>query len=262
MTKAKQFKAAGVAIILATAALAASPARAADMGAEPLLPPPAAEPLVEWGSGWYLRGDIGVSNEKRDPMMRLPGLQSSVKSGTGFGVDVGAGFAFGDNFRTDLTLGVRKRYDQNLTSSYDCVGGAPDTCSAYASTRVERYPILANAYYDFGRFGGLRPYIGAGVGIGIIDVSWARTDTFSDGTQIYAGPGTPGFTQTPLAGAKTNVNLSYALMAGVGYDLSDGFTLDLGYRFLDMGKVRFPGSGTSAKLRDHEVRVGLRYRID
>jgi opacity protein-like surface antigen len=55
-------------------------------------------------------------------------------------------------------------------------------------------------------------------------------------------------------------------MAGVGYDISDGVTLDVGYRFLDMGKsvaIPYAGAGVrTVNLREHQVRVGLRYRID
>lgn len=263
MTKAKQLKAAGVAIFLAAGALAGSPARAADMGGEPLLPPPAVEPMVEWGSGWYLRGDIGVSDDKRDPMMRLPGLNERVKSSTGFGGDLGVGYLLGDSVRTDLTAGFRKRYTQELTSSYGCVtpGGLLDQCSAYGRARVSRYPILVNAYFDFGKFGNLRPYVGAGVGVGLVDVRWTRDDMYSSGAAVIANNGS-AIGQTPLAGNKTLTNFAFALMAGVGYDLSDGFTLDVGYRYLDMGKVSIAGANASAKLREHEFRVGLRYRID
>lgn len=256
---------------LACAALmagAAPAARAADLAAPMRMAAPAAEPMVEWGSGWYLRGDIGVSDDKRDPMMRLPGaVQGGGKSATSVGADFGVGYQFSDYFRTDATVGTGRVIKQKLTSTYNCFYiplGQNGACDETARVQVNRVPMLVNAYADLGNYGGLRPYLGAGAGVTAMEAKWDRSAVFNGSLPFsYANfPATYG--QSPNVGKKAKWNFTYALMAGLGYDLRDGLTLDVGYRFLDMGAVKIPnaGQGVAGKQREHEVRVGLRYRID
>ncbi len=78
--------------------------------------------------------------------------------------------------------------------------------------------VLGNVYFDFDMDSSFSPYIGAGAGYG-----W---DSGDDG-------------------------FAYALMAGVGFDLSDHLTLDIGYRYRDMD------SGPES----HEVLGGLRFEF-
>lgn len=294
MTTAKLFGTTGAAIARAAVASAAgvsiglflsvASASAADMAAPAQLPAPAAEPMVEWGSGWYLRGDLGVSDDKRDPMMRMPGtITSADKGGTGLGGDIGFGYQFSSMFRSDVTAGIRRRSVQNLASSDNCqIGTNPvvangvvtgttpitDSCTATGRTGINRYPLLVNAYVDLGSFGGLHPYVGAGVGAAILRMKYNRHELRSDGMTTYDVNFTDQFTgqsvrmTNELNGTKSKTNFAYALMAGVGYDIADGLTLDVGYRYLNMGKVKVPGATTNAKLQEHEARVGLRYRID
>jgi opacity protein-like surface antigen len=56
-------------------------------------------------------------------------------------------------------------------------------------------------------------------------------------------------------------------MAGVAYDLTTHTKIDVGYRYLNMGKINGVASAsgaspTSAKSTAQEVRIGLRYVID
>jgi opacity protein-like surface antigen len=59
-------------------------------------------------------------------------------------------------------------------------------------------------------------------------------------------------------------------MAGVGYQISDKAILDVGYRYIDMGKISSQRSDTAGfvnpavKIDDiaaHEVKIGLRYHF-
>ena len=268
MMTAKLLARTGAAIAAAFFTCAIGPgATAADLLAPAPMDAPLAEPLVEWGSGWCLRGDLGVSDDKRDPMMRLPGVPGKLsKRAVGLGADIGMGYQWNEMFRTDLTVGMRKRIDQTISSTYSCFH-IPTTqsgaCDETARTRIDRYPLMANAYLDLGTYGGLRPYVGAGAGVAFVKEKWDRRAYFNGSTPFAYVDFPPEYGQSPISGSKTRTNFAYALMAGVGYDLADGLTLDIGYRFLDMGKVRIPGAGAvNAKLREHEARIGLRYRID
>lgn len=269
MGTAKLFGRTGAAVIAAFVAAAAGSGAtvAADLGAPMPMAAPASEPLVEWGSGWYLRGDLGFSDEKRDPMMRLRGeVKGGGKSSNGFGGDLGFGYQFSDFFRSDATFGIRRRLDQTLTSSSACTlaSGEVGVCSEGAKISVDRFPMLVNAYADLGSYGGLRPYLGAGVGAAVIRETWNRGAFFNGVTPVTYAGNVSTYGASPNVGKKTRYNFAYALMAGVGYDIRDGVTFDVGYRYLDMGSAKIPnaGAGVSSKLREHEVRVGIRYRID
>jgi opacity protein-like surface antigen len=260
---------AAVAAVALIAGATLSGALAADLSAPPPMAAPASEPLVEWGSGWYLRGDMAVMEDKRDPMMRLPGTVSGAnRSKTGFGADLGFGYQFSEMLRADATFGLAARSKQTLTSRYACTltSGQDGTCDETARTSIDRYPLLANVYVDLGAFGGLRPYLGAGAGVAFVTQSWDRNAVFDRTTPFAYANVSPTYGASPNVGKTSVTRFAYALMAGVGYDISDGVTLDVGYRFLDMGKsvaIPYAGAGVrTVNLREHQVRVGLRYRID
>ena len=56
----------------------------------------------------------------------------------------------------------------------------------------------------------------------------------------------------------TYYNFAWALMAGAAYDIYDHTKLEIGYRYLNLGRI----SGVSTTLNSQEVRAGIRYMID
>ncbi len=50
-------------------------------------------------------------------------------------------------------------------------------------------------------------------------------------------------------------------MAGFGYALTDNATIDIGYRYVNMGSF-VDITGFSQRLTSQEVRVGVRYQVD
>src|SRR5665213_2126497 len=111
MRSVKFFVAAGAASLLSSAAFAA------DMPS--IMPPPPqpyyAPPPVEDFGGWYLRGDIGFSNQrvgnirKSDPLAysQISSLQETTNFDSGGIFDVGVGYRFNNWFRTDVTAQYR-----------------------------------------------------------------------------------------------------------------------------------------------------------
>src|SRR5882724_768683 len=96
-------------IAAGAASLLSSVAFAADMPS--IMPPPpmayAPPPAQDFG-GWYLRGDIGFSNQsvsKRDyySYPTLLSLQQQSSFDTGGIFDVGVGYQFNNWFRADVT---------------------------------------------------------------------------------------------------------------------------------------------------------------
>lgn len=123
-------------------------------------------------------------------------------------------------------------------------------------TELTTYTLMLNAYKDFGNFGGFIPYVGAGIG-----AAYHQMD------DVY-------FTGNPnlINRIKGDNDLSFAwsLMAGVGYQISDKAILDVGYRYIDLGKISSQRSDSAGfinpavKIDDitaHEVKVGLRYHF-
>src|SRR5882724_8020420 len=99
MRSVKFFIAAGAASLMSSAAFAA------DMA---IAPPPYAPPVVEDFGGWYLRGDIGFSNQRVNRLNNVldaNNLTSSQKlSFNTAGIfGLGAGYRFNNWFRADVT---------------------------------------------------------------------------------------------------------------------------------------------------------------
>jgi opacity protein-like surface antigen len=279
------------------ASLVSSAGLAADLS---VVPSNYAPPPVEDFGGWYLRGDIGMTNSrgKLDNSLLYPTAQSLQHVGQGFSggtsFGVGAGYQFNSWFRADITGEYRSKvnftgtdYSVNPTSLYGAGVTGPhnslttpisDTYNGGYSSWVG----LVNAYADLGTWWCLTPFVGAGVG-----AAYNKTSGFSDqGTSglLYAPlggpPGTPGYLgyTTPYvqtsdynAAGAGKLNFAWALHAGVGYKVTNNFTVEFAYRYLNMGSAvhgfgqSFDGSnaGTShfqyLNLTSQELRVGLRW---
>ncbi|KAB0568643.1 porin family protein [Brucella pituitosa] len=196
--------------------------------------------------GWYLRGDVGYSAAKfRGASYTLPGGGGCNTCGEGdpqihggklkgsFLLGGGVGYQVTDYFRTDLTLDYMTR--AKFTSDRD-------------ESQMSALSLLANAYVDLGNFGGVTPYVGAG--IGGTRVKWDDlVDTTNGG--VLSGD--------------ANWRFTYALMAGASVDLTQNLKLDAGYRYrhINGGKMfngaYGVGDGYDKGMNVHDVRVGLRY---
>ena len=72
-------------------------------------------------------------------------------------------------------------------------------------------------------------------------------------------------------GAKTTTSLAWSLMAGVTYDITPGLKLDIGYRYINMGKAvagdfynpGLPGQTfgpfTVKGIQSHDLKIGMRW---
>jgi opacity protein-like surface antigen len=123
-------------------------------------------------------------------------------------------------------------------------------------TGVRSYTAMINAYKDFGTFGRITPYIGAGVG-----VSYNMTsETYFTGNPFL----------TNRIEGDGRLSLAWSLMAGFGVQITDRAVLDFGYRYMDYGKAqsgRVDNAGFVNPrvyiddLTAHEFKVGLRYHF-
>jgi opacity protein-like surface antigen len=257
--------AAGAATLLSTAAFAA------DMPSIMPAPPQYYAPPAQDFGGWYLRGDIGMTNSKatlHDNLYdTLPQGTVLQHLGQGFNggmlYDVGVGYQFNNWFRADVTGEYRSRV--NFSGSDFTMypnGGGP--LSDVYNGGYTSWVGLVNAYIDLGTWWCITPFIGAGVGAAHIE-----TTGLQDTGSIIRG----GVVQTAsyfANGASTN-NFAWAAHAGLAYKVTNNFTIELAYRYLDMGTAvhgngaSFDGSNagpSSFQFRDltsQDIKFGVRW---
>ena len=121
-------------------------------------------------------------------------------------------------------------------------------------TSIRSYTLMFNAYKDLGQFGRVTPYVGAGIGAAYHVVD----ETYFTGN----------YNLVNRIEGNTDLSFAWALMAGVGIQVSDRAILDVGYRYSDLGSAetgRVDSAGfvnPAVKIDDltsHEIKVGLRY---
>lgn len=148
-----------------------------------------------------------------------------------FGTHVAYGVQAG-YVRGEIELNNSRDVKRNWVSDHD--GGVDISFDHF---RLYKHSVMVNGYFDFLTCTAWTPYVGAGIGS-----SYLKAD-FGD----YA---------------KSVYNLAWQVMGGVAYDVNENWTLDLGYRYADLGRVRKnlgEGHVTKVDVRDHEILFGVRY---
>ncbi len=117
----------------------------------------------ESGPYWSLSAGVAGAD---DFDYDIPGGDVEVETEAGYGVSAAWGYRFSPNFRAEATLGWNK-------AEIDIVrrAGGPQILIYEDPGSVESYSLGANAYWDFVSSGPIRPYVGAGFGIGSMDVN-------------------------------------------------------------------------------------------
>lgn len=247
---------------------------AADMPAPPgLMPAPAlAAPAAMDTSGWYLRGDVGVGVSGK-PTYSTDWLSAQTNGafvnpdlGDSMHIGGGAGYAFNNWFRSDVTLEYRGKSAISTTSTRQYV----DLCACTHTVKdqwqgnISSTVGLVNAYADLGTWNSITPYIGVGVGVSRNSVTGAQ----------YAGidtsPAPSADYSANTFANKTRTSFAWALMTGLSYDVSANTKLEFGYRYMNLGKAQ---SGTAPaccavetplkvkSLTSHDFHIGMRWML-
>jgi opacity protein-like surface antigen len=245
----------GSALVLALAA----PAFAADIYDGGLkggydVPPPE-------NRGFYVKGYVGQANPDVGGMTNefydIRGISArdhEIKSSPLFGL--GVGWQARHWLRFDLT-GEYRGDATFLGSDISTFPGANEY-----TADVKSWLGLANAYIDMGNWCGFTPYIGAGIGFASISVDGLRDDGLTNvgGASIAYGAD------------KTTTNFAYAFYAGTSFDVTSQVTLDLTYRWANLGSassgqvLTFDGADgySCQRLKDitsNDVMLGFRYKL-
>src|SRR5258705_11094951 len=180
MRSVKSLVAAGAASLLSSMAFAAD----MTIAPSPMYGPP---PVEDFG-GWYLRGDIGFSNQRIKRLNNaLDAANTSSSQRLGFNTagifGLGVGYKFNPWFRGDITGEYRGNSNFDGFDLISFPGGfGPHTYNAPKS----EWLALANAYVDLGTWWAVTPFVGACPGGGRAPI-W----NFTDLTVTGAG-GLPG----------------------------------------------------------------------
>jgi opacity protein-like surface antigen len=222
-------------VAAAAASLLSSMASAADLAIAP--PPIGYAPPQDFG-GWYLRGDIGFSNQRVDSIRNtnsaLYANLNSLQETTGFDTagiyQIGAGYQFNHWFRVDVTgeyRGNSNFHGLDLISfpNSGVTGFGSDVYNAQKS----EWLFLADAYADLGTWWSITPYVGAGIGAARVTIA-----NFTDaGLASLTGGGIgPGLVS---AATGSQWNFAWALHAGLAYTVNPYMTVELGYSYVDLG---------------------------
>lgn len=249
----------------AAAAMIGSTAFAADM------PQPLPQPQIQYqpipivmeqpAGAWYLRGDIGIgiTNQLDFVFIQNPAnstdfaIRHAAMADTVF-FDAGVGYEFNNWLRFDVTAEYRTKSAINAFGTYTFGGGLfGDQYNAFLKSTV----FLANAYIDLGTWNCLTPFIGFGIG-----GAW---NTFADLTDI--GIATSG---NGIGTNASQLNFAWALHAGLAYNVTQNFTMELAYRYLNYGSVTDqifcmggcnPDSYRLQNLTSQDFMIGMRWRF-
>jgi opacity protein-like surface antigen len=244
-------------------------AMAADLIPTVYQPAPVA-PIVM--SSWYLRGDIGFSNQEVDQLDNelydtVESLDAVHRDFTGAPfVAGGIGYRWNKWFRTDITGEYRSKSEFNGADIYTAFNGDGELVSrpdSYFAKKSE-YVGLVNAYVDLGSWHGITPFVGAGVGGANVEIS-----SFTD-----IGVGVDGSPSIAYGDDHDEWNFAWAVHAGLAFEVTPEFTMELAYRYLDLGDgesgdlVAFDGTNNVDNpmefedITSHDVKVGFRYMFN
>jgi opacity protein-like surface antigen len=235
MGSLKKLALAGAAVIVSIPAV-----HAADM---PLMPPPA--PPAECCGGWYLRGDIGFSAERGGSFHEdglVPAPISVQNAGSGFETGgifrLGLGYQFNSWLRADITGEYRSpaTWSSFDIATFSANGGTliPEHVTLHKSEVV----ALANVYADLGTWWCVTPFVGVGAGFAGVkfanfqETAIASLDPVNGGNLLNANN---------FAADNTQWNFAWAVHAGLAYKVTPGFSVELAYRYLNMGNGQTGG---------------------
>ena len=142
---------------------------------------------------------------------------------------VGMGYHINNYFRTDLTVGYRGWGNVDMKADRS------------KKTDVWSLPVLANFYLTYPMSHHFNVYGMAGLGM-----AWNVTDDMHD------------------AKGATKSNFAWTVGAGIEHMFTDCMSLDLGYRYVDLGQARVKSkegyTGRSKEdMRSHDIKLTARF---
>lgn len=217
-------------------------------------------------SGYYISGKVGASMEafsqQKYSDIDTTGLFKDEygnwgsKRKTTFNLGVQSGYNLKSSYnlpiRLELDYTYRGEAKPTTTSDIYYTSGAVVDAGVELKIKTTLHTLMFNTYYDIDTGSAFTPYLSAGIGASVIDATFGFN--FPNDTTVEGG-----------SISKTKTKFAWAVGLGVSYNLSQNVDLDLGYRYLNAGKITIDNSydagseSLSAKIATHDVSLGLRY---
>jgi len=161
------------------------------------------------------------------------GNTADIEFNTGFTTSVYGGYEFGYGLRLEGEL----TYKQTEMDKFTFRGQSEKIKSDSAI-----FGTMANVFFDFKNSSLVTPYIGGGIGI----------------ASIYVGEGTDS-NGTSIWNEDDDTVFAYQGGAGVGFNVSNNVTIDLGYRYFGTSEMKF--DLLKAEFASHNVVAGARFKF-
>jgi opacity protein-like surface antigen len=224
---------------------------------------PRAIPVMDdFSSGWYLRGDIGMSSQevkKIDNALFATATQFEFLDEGGFDSAPFVGFGIGYQLNSWLRFDVTGEYRMNSTfNGLDVIRSDGSTFTNDYRAKKSEWLLLANAYVDLGTWWCVTPFVGAGIGVSRINIS-GFTDVNTPNGGVAFGPD------------ESQWSLAWALHAGLAFQATNNLSIELAYRYTSLGDGRvgdardFLGTNnvnnptTFRDITSHDLKLGVRF---
>jgi len=222
----------------------------------PIYTPPPPEPCC---SNWYLRGYVGAGmlNGSDAEFIQNPANNSNFTfDSTSYSdqlfIGGGVGYVVNNWLRLEGTAEYRAKSRVFAFGHFtDGNGFALDDYEA----NLKSWLFLANAFIDLGTWDCFTPFVGAGIG--------GTYNTLADFIDI--DPSRAGF---GTSNDPSEWHFAWALYAGLSYQVSKSLSIDLTYRYLNLGSITgdincfggcFPDSFKFKDLYSNDIMLGLRW---
>jgi len=238
-------------------------AHAADIYEAPPAPAYEAPPPPPLDRGIYIKSYIGQANPDVGNIWTEAYNTNSftvhhdeIKSSPLYGL--GIGWQHSHWLRFDVTGEYRGDAIFVAHDQYPGGGGFTAGTNEYTAD-IRSWLGLANAYIDMGCWRGFTPYVGAGIGFATISVDGLKDMNVPQGSSFFGAD-------------HTNTNFAWALYAGTSYDINPQLSLDLSYRYANLGTANsgvvtaFDGSSSYSGLfvkdiTSNDLLLGFRYKL-
>ncbi len=185
---------------------------------------------LDIGGGYALLRDSELTDDA------VPGLVGRLEADGGFDLTL----AIGAPVWRDLRLEVEGAFRRNDVRTVDLTFAGVPLGALPLSGDVSSGAALVNVWYDLPVGGEVRPYLGAGLGYGLVE----------------ADIGIPGFVPQD---SMQDGGLAWQVGAGMVVRLARSVGLRLGYKYFNIEGLDF--SGTEADYRVHTFEAALVLRL-
>lgn len=187
------------------------------------------------GSNYYYSGFAGVIVAGRDMLIDDGGYSYEVHNKTGFTLGGAVGTSVAPYLRTELEA-TFQNYGQ------DGYSGIPSTGVEDGSGSTNIFTLTTNVWKDINKGYAIVPYVGGGVGVGVVN-----SDGEMDGTDWD----------------DTAVGMALQFGAGINYAVSDNVAVNIGYRARGVFGAGLESHNdndhTAGNFLSHSVQVGVTY---